>query len=411
MPYEYAVRNLDRRVWYLSLARFIRAMGRVSSFIFLPLIFVAVYNVSFLVTGLILGVATLIQAVFQYFSGMWTDRVGRRIFLIVMPVPVIALYFLMYFIVSDHLPFYYLAAAWYGTMMANAIQFPAIQAAVADLTSVSYRLSGFTVLRVMANLGAAVGPILGGFLSIYGFQLIFLLAGISTVAEVSILYLYVSETYFPLDPSPGPHIKETKFAYRDHFFLIFTIAGIFWGFFLRQNGPALTLYVFDLQNLPVLDLGFIYALNGTLVVALQFPILRLISRISTPVMWRSAGVIFYAAAFILLAVSNQFLLFLLVMAIMTIGEDFVAPTTQTIITTLAAVNLRGTYIGVYNLYSSIGRFFGAFIGLAMLYFFRNITSSFWVYVAIGTLAVSLWYFLLNRPFIKRMDGSEETTAT
>lgn len=410
MPYEYAVRNLDRRVWYLSLTRFVRAMGRVSSFIFLPLIFVAVYNISFLVTGLILGVATLVQAVFQYFSGVWTDRVGRRIFLIIMPLPVIALYFLMYFIVSDHLPFYYLVAAWYGTMMANAIQYPAIQAAVADLTSVSYRLSGFTVLRVMSNLGAAVGPILGGFLSIYGFQLIFLLAGISTVFEVSVLYLYVSETYFPLDSSPGPHIKETKMAYRDHFFLIFTIAGIFWGFFLRQNGPALTLYIFDLQNLPVIDLGFIYSLNGALVVALQFPILRIISKKSTPVMWRSAGIVFYALGFLLLSVSNHFLLFLLVMGVMTVGEDFVAPTTQTIITTLAAVNLRGTYIGVYNLYSSIGRFMGAFIGLAMLYFFRNITSSFWLYIAIGTLTISLWYFLLNRPFLSRMSQPQTTGA-
>lgn len=286
MPYEYAVRKLDRRVWYLSFTRFIRAMGRISSFIFLPLIFVAVYHLSFLVTGLILGAATLIQAFFQYFSGIWTDHVGRRIFLIVMPIPVVFLYFGMYVIISDSLPFYLLVAAWFGTMTANAIQFPAIQAAVADLTTVSHRLSGFTVLRVMANLGAAVGPLIGGFLSIYGFQYVFLLAAVATVIEGSILYLYVTETYYPLGSSKSSTRKETKVVYRDSFFLIFTIAGIFWGFFLRQNGPALTLYVFDLQNLPVIDIGFIYALNGAIVVLLQFPVLKLMSRKSTPVMWR-----------------------------------------------------------------------------------------------------------------------------
>lgn len=404
MPYEYAVRKLDRRVWYLSLSRFIRAMGRISSFIFLPLIFVAVYNLSFLATGLILGIATLIQAFFQYFSGIWTDRVGRRIFLIVMPIPVIFLYFGMYEIISDHLPYYLLIAAWYGTMIANAIQFPAIQAAVADLTTVSHRLSGFTVLRVMANLGAATGPLIGGFLSIYGFQYIFLLAAAATVFEASILYVYVTETYHPFDSTRSAHIKETHFAYRDKFFMIFTVAGIFWGFFLRQNGPALTLYVFDLQKLPIIDIGFIYALNGAIVVLLQFPILRLISKKSTPIIWRSAGILFYALGFMILATSDHFLFFLLVMAIMTVGEDFVAPTTQTIITTLAAVNLRGTYVGVYNLYSSIGRFLGAFIGLAMLYFYRNITSSFWIYIAAGTLLISAWYVLMDRPFRKRMEG-------
>lgn len=403
MPYEYAVRKLDRRVWYLSFTRFIRAMGRISSFIFLPLIFVAVYHLSFLLTGLILGAATLIQALFQYFSGIWTDRVGRRIFLVVMPIPVVFLYFGMYVIISDGLPYYLLVLAWFGTMIANAIQFPAIQAAVADLTTVSHRLSGFTVLRVMANLGAAVGPLIGGFLSIYGFQYVFLLAAAATVVEASILYVYVTETYHPLDSSRRSTFKEARAAYKDRFFLIFTIAGIFWGFFLRQNGPALTLYVFDLQNLPVIDIGFIYALNGAIVVLLQFPVLKLMSRVSTPVMWRSAGIIFYAIGFLILAASNNFMFFLMVMAIMTVGEDFVAPTTQTIITTLAAANLRGTYVGIYNLYSSIGRFLGAFIGLAMLYFFRNITSSFWIYIAIGTVAISVWYLLLNRPFKKRIE--------
>ena len=40
------------------------------------------------------------------------------------------------------------------------------------------RLSGYTEIRVMANAGAAIGPILGAILSVYGFQYIFIMAGI-----------------------------------------------------------------------------------------------------------------------------------------------------------------------------------------------------------------------------------------
>lgn len=403
MNYEYAIRDLDRRVWFLSISRFIRAMGRISSFIFLPLVFVAIYQVSFLITGLLLGFATLIMAIVQYFSGIWTDKVGRRFFLVVIPIPVVISYIAVFYIIQYRLPLFLLVVSWYITIVANSIQYPAIQAAVADLTSVGKRLSGFTILRVMANLGSALGPLIGGFLSIFGFQYVFLLAGLATIVEIIILYYTVDETYYPTSIPKNPSLKWTRVAYHDKFFIIFIIVGIFLGFVLRQDGPALTLYAFDLQKLPVMDLGYIYSINGLIVVSLQLPVLRLMTAHSTPVMWRAVGVVFYAVGFGVLAISNHLLMLLLVMGIMTVGEDFVAPTTQTIITTLAPLNLKGTYVGTYNLFTSVGRFLGTSLGLSLLFFYRHITAEFWIYVAIGTFVVSFGYFIINGRYSKRME--------
>lgn len=411
MANEYALKDLDRRIWFLSLTRFIRAMGRVSSFIFLPLVFVVVYDVSFLLTGLFLGIATLIMAFVQYFSGIWTDRVGRRFFLIIIPIPTVFFYVIMYFLVAKPSSLILLLFAWYGTIISNAIQYPAIQAAVADLTTVNKRLSGFTMLRVMANLGAAVGPLIGGVLSIFGFQYIFLLAGIATVVEIVILYFNVDETYHPIATTKSESKAERRVAYHDRFFAVFILVGIFLGFFLRQNGPSMTLYVFDLQHMPVMDLGYIYALNGLIVVTLQIPILKIMTNFSTAVIWRSVGAIFYAIAFAILAVSNHLLFFLLVMGVMTVGEDFIAPTTQTIVTSIASKNLKGTYIGIYNLYTSIGRFLGTFLGLSLLFFYRSVTSEFWIYIAMGTIAVSLAYFLMNRLYNSRMESVYASSST
>lgn len=61
-PYEFKIRGLDKRIWILSATRFIRAFGRGSSFIFVPLVFIVVYHMGFVVTGLFLGTATLIMA-------------------------------------------------------------------------------------------------------------------------------------------------------------------------------------------------------------------------------------------------------------------------------------------------------------------------------------------------------------
>ena len=77
-----------------------------------------------------------------------------------------------------------------------------------------------------ANMGAAVGPMLGAFTGIYGFQWIFLIASFT-----SILFAFVT----------------------------------------RQTGAAFTLYIFNLNNVNLLDLGIVYSLNGLLAVCCRLP--------------------------------------------------------------------------------------------------------------------------------------------
>lgn len=389
--YKYGFKNLDRRLWFLAITRFIRSAGRVSSFIFLPLIFVFIYNISFLETGIFLGFAILIMSVVQFYSGRWTDKIGRRFFLIMVPFPTAVLYFLMFYVVYFKINFIFIVLAWYGTIISNAIQYPAIQASVADVTTEYERLSGYTLIRIMTNMGAAIGPLLGAILAYFNYSYIFLVASLSTIVEGLILYIYFKETYFP-EEYENPDFSY-KILIEDKFFVIFIIIGVLLGFALRQNGPALTLYAFDLNNLPIIDIGYIYSLNGLVVIALQMPILRLMSKYGSPIFWRGISSLFYAIGFALLAFSTDLVSILCVMGIFTIGEDFMAPTTQTVITTIAPGNLRGTYIGTYNLITSIGRFFGSFIGLYILYALKNVPYEFWIFIAILTLIGGLSYFL------------------
>ncbi|AGO60544.1 hypothetical protein FACI_IFERC00001G0564 [Ferroplasma acidarmanus Fer1] len=391
-------------MFYLGLTRLIRASGRVSSFIFLPLIFVFIYHISFIETGIVLGVAILLMSAIQYYSGILTDRIGRRVFLILIPVPAGLLYISMYFTVLYRLPVMLLIGLFYSTIAINALQYPAIQASIADVTSLKQRLSGYTEIRVMANAGAAIGPILGAILSVYGFQYIFLMAGIATFIEIIILYFNVKETYFP---SKIEYLtkNDIKLAYKDRFFILFIIIGIIMAFVLRQRGASLTLYAFDFEGLPILYLAYIYSLNGILVVLLQYPIFKLMNRETRPVLFRSVGMLFYFLGFIVLMFSKNIDYFLLSMGIMTVGEDFVAPTTQTIITSIAPNNMKGTYIGIYNLFISFGSFSGSIVGLYMLSYYESATATFWLLIAMSSLVVSVLYLAINNAFLKRMNLS------
>lgn len=393
---------MDRRVFYLGLTRLIRASGRVSSFIFLPLIFVFIYHISFIETGIVLGVAILLMSAIQYYSGILTDRIGRRVFLILIPIPAGLLYISMYFTVLYRLPVMLLIGLFYSTIAINALQYPAIQASIADVTSLQQRLSGYTEIRVMANAGAAIGPILGAILSVYGFQYIFLMAGIATFIEIIILYFNVKETYFP---SKIEYLtkNDIKMAYKDRFFILFIIIGIIMAFVLRQRGASLTLYAFDFEGLPILYLAYIYSLNGILVVLLQYPIFKLMNKETRPVLFRSVGMLFYFLGFIVLMFSKNIDYFLLSMGIMTVGEDFVAPTTQTIITSIAPNNMKGTYIGIYNLFISFGSFSGSIVGLYMLSYYESATATFWLLIAMSSLVVSVLYLAINNTFLKRMN--------
>ena len=394
--------SIDRRVWYLGFTRLIRASGRVSTFIFLPLIFVFIYRISFLETGIVLGIAILIMSIVQYYSGILTDRIGRRVFLILIPIPAGLLYIAMYFTVLYRMPAILLILLFYSTIIINALQYPAIEASIADVTSLGQRLSGYTIIRVLANAGAAIGPIMGAVLSVYGFQYIFLLAGISTFIEIGILYFSVRETYFP---SKALYLTKSdiKLAYKDRFFIVFIIIGIVMAFMLRQRGASLTLYAFDFEGLPILYLAYIYSLNGILVVLLQYPIFKVMNKSSNPVLFRFIGMIFYFLGFMVLMFSKDILYFMISMGIMTIGEDFVAPTTQTIITSIAPENMKGTYIGIYNLFISAGSFSGSIVGLYMLAYYENQTALFWLIIALGSFVVGILYFTINSSFLKRMN--------
>ncbi|QRF75017.1 putative transporter [Thermoplasmatales archaeon] len=342
------------------------------------------------------------MAFVQYYSGILTDKVGRRTILVYSQIPAVIFYLLIFYTIA--VPYYFipLLASWYGTIIINSIQYPAVQAAVADVTSVSDRLSGYTVMRIMANLGIAIGPLLGAYLAYYGLQYIFLVSAVVTVVEIVMLYALFKETYVPADHKPMMKGDLRKAYGQDRFFVFFIIIGIILGVFMRQRGSSFTVYTIVIENLPYSYLGYVWALNGALVVALQFPFLRLMTKFGNPMMWRGVGTLFYAISFFILTSSPVFLILVVFMTISTFGEDLLSPTTQSIITTMAPANMRGSYVGVYNLYTSFGGFAGAIIGLYLLFILQNIAALYWTYIGIGTLVVAVFYVFLSNMFSRRM---------
>ena len=410
MESRYTIRGLNRRIYYIGLTRLIRSTGRSSTFIFMPLVLIEFYNLSFLFAGALLGVATLIMALVQLYSGRLTDRLGRRFFMVLVPIPNILFFFLMFLSVLRHFSAIILVGSWFASVIVNALQFPALQASVADMSTPEDRMSAYTMVRIMVNTGTAIGPLLGGFLATIGFEYIFLVASIATIVEIFILYLAVPETYIPKAESASAFSqKGLKSTLGNRFFLSFVLVGILFMFFYRHQGVSLSVYAIVLSKLPLIDLGYLYAINGFLVVLLQFRILKLMTSRWSPLIWRGIGVLFYAGAFLVLSISPAFIIIIIFMIISTMGENFTSPTTQTIVTLIAPVDKRGTYIGAYSFYTSFGSFAGSVLGLLMLSYLRGITPLFWVLVSIGTFVIAILYIFLDNSFRPQYSSGSPAT--
>jgi len=390
--------KIDRRVYFLGLSRFIRAMGRTSSFIFLPVILFELYGMSLIEIGLFSGIATLIMALFQYYSGKLTDKIGRRKFLIYIPIPVAISYFVMFIVINKNMSAYILILMWYSTVVLNALQFPAIQASVADVTGLNQRLKGFTIVRLFVNSGAAVGPLIGAFVGSMNFSYIYLVTSVASVIELIVLFFAINETYTPPKDITRRTIRGTLKS--SYFLLFFSIVGLLFSFLLRQRGTTFTLFIYGFEHISLIELGFIYSINGVLVVALQYPIFSFMQKKMNFLYWRTVGSLIYSLSFFMIVLISGFYGYMFIMGVMTVGEDFVSPTTETIITSVASYDSRGTYIGTYNMITSVGNFFGSVFGLYYLSVFKKVPDIFWEIMAGGLFIVAIMYFMIY-PFYKR----------
>jgi MFS family permease len=390
--------KMDRRVYFLGLSRFIRAMGRTSSFIFLPVILFELYGMSLIEIGLFSGIATLIMALFQYYSGKLTDKIGRRKFLIYIPIPVAISYFVMFIVINKNMSAYILILMWYSTVVLNALQFPAIQASVADVTDLNQRLKGFTIVRLFVNSGAAVGPLIGAFVGSMNFSYIYLVTSVASVIELIVLFFAINETYTPPKEITRRTIRGTLKS--SYFLLFFSIVGLLFSFLLRQRGTTFTLFIYGFEHISLIELGFIYSINGVLVVALQYPIFSFMQKKMNFLYWRTVGSLIYSLSFFMIVLISGFYGYMFIMGVMTVGEDFVSPTTETIITSVASYDSRGTYIGTYNMITSVGNFFGSVFGLYYLSVFKKVPDIFWEIMAGGLFIVAIMYFMIY-PFYKR----------
>jgi MFS family permease len=134
---------------------------------------------------------------------------------------------------------------------------------------------------------------------------------------------------------------------RDGKFMAFTaVCLLVWLVYMNMN-TTLGVFLRDQHGLPESGYGWLISINAAMVVLLQFPITRRIEK-RPPLLMMAAGSLFVAVGLLLYGFVSTFLLFVVAMAILTVGEMVTIPIANAVVASFAPEEMRGRYSFVYG---------------------------------------------------------------
>ncbi len=362
--YQY-FKKYDRRLWVLALGWIASAIGFSLVFPFLAIYFHSELGISMTKIGLFITVSALVRAVFQAFGGELSDRFGRYYLMVgAQFIRTIIFIFLAWSIYAGW-GFYGIGALVVINSVFGALFQPAANATVADIVDKKHRTEAYSIVRVAGNLGWAIGPAIGGFLATKSYDILFLFAGCMTLISSSIIAVFLRGIRSHKQPQESFKLKD-MISYKNNE-SIFKHAALMLILYLviSQLITPLSLYTVDFIGISKKQLGFLFALNGLMVVLLQIPTTRLLRPIRLTIQLM-LGSIIYAVGYFFVGLVSTFALFIVAIIIITTGENFVSPPALSITANLAPRGRTGRYMGIYGFAVTAGWSLGPVVGGTLL---------------------------------------------
>jgi MFS family permease len=359
-----------RQFWVLFFGLFINSAGSNLIFPFFSLYFTRKLGYSMTQMGLIFTLYAVSSTISQVIGGELVDRVGRK--------PIMVLSMLLGGIATFGIGFastvglasslgfmsgLTIFAGFTGSMFG-----PAGNAMIADLIVAEKRTQAFGLMRVVQNLGVAIGPAIGGFIAGTSYLLLFGIAAVSSFVFGLIILFFTKETRPPLDGTvTNPAVKRTastsglSYVLRDRAFVTFcglyAVALLVWS----QAGTTLPVFLNRTYGITEQWYGLLMSLNAAMVVILQFPITRFTNLFHRPLMM-ALGAALFAIGFGLYGFVRVLPLFFVAQAVWTLGEMIATPVSQAYVADVAPATMRGRYMGMYGLVFTFAFGIGPLVG-------------------------------------------------
>jgi MFS family permease len=391
--------SLPREVWYLCLAILINRAGTmVLPFLTLYLTIDRGFQPG--TAGLVLTVYGICAIVTAPLAGRFSDKFGglriMKLSLILSGLILFAFPF-----VTSLTGIFIVCGLW---ALASEAFRPPSMAIIGDLAGPERRKAAFALSRLAINIGMSIGPVIGGFLAMRSYQLLFVVDGTTSLLAGFLLALLPWRTLHrankELFAAAGNETAEPKPALRysdvlkNGRFTYFLIAMLPIEMVFFQPLAAMPLFLVRDLNMTEAGVGLLFAINTIIIIIVEVPLnMAMID-------WRhrhslALGAVLIGAGFGALILVDGVVGAAITVVVWTFGEMIFLPASAAFVSDIAPREQAGAYMGLYTMGFSLALAVGPWAGTAVMQRFGP--SAVWM----GTLtcglitAVMVWFLRIE----------------
>ncbi|HET9910718.1 MAG TPA: MFS transporter [Anaerolineales bacterium] len=383
-----------RAFWIYNIIVFIDRLGGFMLYPFFALYLTQKFDIGMSTVGILFAIFSISGMIGSALGGALTDRMGRKaviIFsLVLSSLSALGMGF------APTIEVFVAVVAIVGTL--SSIGHPAHEAVVADLLPPDKRAEGYGIIRVVFNTAVIIAPPVAGLLIAHSYLTLFLVDATISLISAAIVLFALPETKPQAQAHTKPETMKQTFAgygrvFKDTRFLAFIGVTVMMTLVYMNMNSTLGVYLRDQHGLPEVNYGWLLSINAIIVVALQFWVTRRLEKYK-PLLMMAAGSLLYAIGFAMYGFISTFVLFVLAMVVITIGEMVVTPFQQSLVASFAPEDMRGRYMAVSGLSWSISFTVGPY--LAGLLLESANPDLLWAFAGIVGMMATLGFIVLNK---------------
>jgi MFS family permease len=350
-----------RTYWLMILVNFIDRLGGSLLFPFFALYLTKRFGIGMTQVGVLFGVFAISGFIGSFPGGALTDRFGRKKIIIFSLLATSFSTLLMG--LANSFEVFVLIGFISGIF--TDVGGPAYEAVFIDVLPEEKRASGFGLRRVAFNLAIVAGPAIGGFIAARSYFALFVIDAIVSSMVALMVFLLIPET--KPAAAEGKHEETTIQTFagylrvlKDARFMAFVGACLLaWLVYMNMN-TTLGVFLRNQYGVPEAGYGWLISINAAMVVVLQFPITRNIEKYP-PMLMMALGTVLIGAGLGLYGLVGIYPLFIVAMAILTIGEMVTIPISNAVVAAFAPEEMRGRYNFIYGISWTVGFGIGPYL--------------------------------------------------
>jgi predicted MFS family arabinose efflux permease len=324
--------------------------------------------------------------------------VGRRLLLIGGPIGRGLAFFALAGMAALKMSFAMFATGLFFTTLLGGFFQNSANAYITDITDPESRPAAFSKTRVGLNVGWMLGPAIGSFLARTPFALIFCVTATLCLVTAIIPYKFCPPVSFAVhNSSDSRNGSLWAILRRDHrltTLLCFTLL-----FFLSvsQFVSTLSIYSTKIVGISRTSLGFLYTINGVLVIIFLIPLNTVLKKVDL-VRRMGGGALLYVVAYLGFGISATWSHLALSMVLMTVGEMITLTAIIAAVSDMAPPQMIGRYMGLHGLVRGLGWATGPYLGSLLFERFQHSPLFLWSCLATGALMAGIGYLVWSFAF-------------